>query len=90
MTSCSVLRPAATDPRWSHYSPRSDEIARWTRIPFPYSNSDYDAWLELDHARYLILRDEHDPGLGGSTSRTLSRPRLRSATGSPPVAGARV
>ncbi|MBT8240938.1 MAG: GNAT family N-acetyltransferase [Acidimicrobiia bacterium] len=56
-----ILRhPAESDrSRYLEILNRSDEIARWTTIPFPYTSSDFDSFLDntRDNRRYVIDRD---------------------------------
>lgn len=34
-----------------------DDIARWTHVPFPYGDADYDHWLQLEDSHYVILEN---------------------------------
>ncbi len=44
----------------------SDEIARWTRIPYPYRPEDFDAWLARDGHSYLIRTEGRIIGTTGA------------------------
>lgn len=48
---------------------RSNEIARWTHVPFPYGDVEFDAWLRIGDSHYVILEDGH---LLGSVGAALS------------------
>lgn len=48
---------------------QSDEIARWTHVPFPYGNVEFDAWLRIGDSHYVILEGER---LLGSVGAALS------------------
>ncbi len=44
----------------------SDEIARWTRIPYPYRPEHFDAWLARDSHSYLIRTEGRIIGTTGA------------------------
>ncbi|MFT5354633.1 MAG: RimJ/RimL family protein N-acetyltransferase [Polyangiales bacterium] len=50
----------------------TDDIARWTHVPFPYGDAEFDEWLELDDSHYVILENGR---LLGSVGADLSPSR---------------
>lgn len=36
---------------------RTDDIARWTHVPFPYGDAEFDEWLCLGDSHYVILEN---------------------------------
>ena len=48
---------------------QSDDIARWTHVPFPYGDAEFDEWLKLGDTHYVILEDGR---LLGSVGANLS------------------
>lgn len=53
---------------------RSDEIARWTTLPYPYTSQDFDDFLGMDEVRWVVEIDGQPGGVIGT------RPDLETAT----------
>lgn len=53
----------------------NDDIARWTHVPFPYGDAEFDAWLGIGDSHYVILENGR---LLGSVGAALS-PESRTA-----------
>ncbi len=62
-----VLRPPAESDRDPFVAilSASDEIARWTNVPYPYSSKDYDDFLSLDELRWVVEIDGEPCGAIG-------------------------
>ena len=60
-----VLRPPAESDRdrFIQVLSASDEIARWTTLPYPYTSKDFDDFLEKDGLRWVVDIDGEPAGV---------------------------
>ncbi|MFK8002901.1 MAG: GNAT family N-acetyltransferase [Polyangiales bacterium] len=56
----------------------NDDVARWTHVPFPYGDAEFDAWLRIGDSHYVILEDGR---LLGSVGAALSPESLSAEVG---------
>jgi RimJ/RimL family protein N-acetyltransferase len=62
-----LRRPAESDrSQLMEIFNRSDDIARWTTVPFPYTDQDFDAYLGYEAERFIIERDGRVVGAIGA------------------------
>lgn len=66
-----VLRPPAEADRAQYLEilNRSDEVARWTNIPFPYSSSDFDSFLNNPGGEHRFAIERAGAVVGGIGAR---------------------
>ncbi len=63
-----VLRPPGEPDRQPFVDvlSASDEIARWTTLPYPYTSADFDEFLAMDEIRWVVELDRRPAGVIGA------------------------
>lgn len=66
-----LLRPPAESDRDQYLAVlnRSDEMARWTTIPFPYTSADFDSFLDNSGGEHRFVIDRAGVVVGGVGAR---------------------